>query len=67
MVHHLAKSDCIWFGRSSGTRLSIWGSSVVLREHSAAAVAWRREGGLGIGEDVEEVCVFIGRVVLVGE
>jgi hypothetical protein len=27
--------------------------------------AWRREGGLGIGEDVVEVWVFIGRVGLV--
>jgi hypothetical protein len=50
-------------------RSSIWGSSAVLREHGVAVAAWRREGGggLGMGEDVEELCVFIGRVVLVGE
>jgi hypothetical protein len=54
MVHHLAKFDRIWLGRSSGTRSSIWGSSAVLQEHGAAGAAWRCGEGLGIGEAVGE-------------
>jgi hypothetical protein len=51
MVHHLAKFDRIWLGRSSGTWSSIWGSSAVLREHGAVATAWRCGEGLGVGDE----------------
>jgi uncharacterized damage-inducible protein DinB len=54
MVHHLAKFDRIWLGRSLGTWLPIWGTSAVLQEHGAAAAAWWHQEALGIGEDVGE-------------